>query len=544
MATLYSIVRESDDGLFDGVGPEMQRDNNLRYVTSEDRFKDFEIVVKEYSQSTGYTDSEARRDYADILSYVKKEDILAFADSSRFSRNIGPSVYFLEKLRYEIGCKYIIVAERTFNLSNETDYTDLIKIQADEHRNSRTGFKKSKDGKKKWKDLGFYPGGPVAPGYALEKVMVGKSERKKYIIDQDKAERIYLHAKSLFWEGKRNDSIAVIFDEEEIQTSGRFKNSTSKWFKGKGTFWTGEVIRQMLRNPFYKGKIIDGKEVIPALISEEEYDLLLKEMKKRSKIGKVIQGDYLFRGFYNCNRCTSKLYPNYKRDKYICGCRNYDAVYRRQFKQCDLPPIPSKALDAALWNRVSMTLLSDTDLKKAILAKTEQLGIPELKEKIVTLQNGMNRLENAKKKLLQLAKSPSWSAEDIDEEGIGHDKEIAKVKSELALLKDKLNGELELGQLLNTIRSATNELRKNLYFYTDKQKRELLLKVVEKVTVDYSGEYYPRGSKRGKLDPDGVTMIIDLKINIKELCNLLKPLNQQPAQLTRDKAQVSSNDIP
>ena len=164
-------------------------------------------------------------------------------------------------------------------------------------------------------------------------------------------------------------------------------------FKAKGSFWTGEVIRHILRNPFYKGKIIDDQQVIPALISEEEWNYIQEELTKRSRGGQVKNNkECLLRRLLRCGICGSTLWvvdtsrtrpnkPDYHYSKYSCGCRNITGVYTPYLKECTLPPVDIKKMDEIVWNRVSMTLLSDDKLKEALLSKENRSDIPSLEKK-------------------------------------------------------------------------------------------------------------------------------------------------------------------
>lgn len=550
MAKILEVIRESSDGQNDGSGPEQQQEKLEMFFASQSRFKGFEIVVKKYVQSTFDTEFEARRDYQDILSHLQNDDIPAFADTSRFSRFFKPSFQFITKLQEEGKVKFIIVDERIFDLNNHIDFTDLVKSMADEQRNSRTWFDKGKNGRASWRRKGFYIGGPIPPGYSIKKVLIGKKERSQYVIDQEKATKIYLRIADMFFDQSKScNDIAVTFNIEKIPTSGRFKNSQSKWFKDKGQFWTGETIRQILRNPFYKGKIVNGQVVIPALITEEHWNKIQQEMTRRRKCGGTPKKMFLLRGLLRCGRCGSTLCvvdtvqkrmtkENYVYSKYTCGCRNLEKVYKPYVKECDLPPVHIKRLDEIVWNRVSITLLSEDALKKALTDKESKSDIPALQKKIVEFEKFVKAKSLIQSDLLELMTTSQdgiqrWSKDEIIVRYDDIEKDISKANNDIKLLQDRINGELELKRFLHTIRTVTEGLRKNLHKYAFEQKRELLLTVVEKVTVDYDSDKYV-----GEIDRDSLNVNIELHIKIKELCELLQIpyMSQEEIKSINDRA--------
>jgi hypothetical protein len=348
-------------------------------------------------------------------------------------------------------------------------------------------------------------------------------------------------------DNKSCNQIAMAFNAEKIPTSGRFKNSKHKRFIHYGSFWTGEAIRGILKNRFYIGRIVDGQEVIPSLITEEKWNAVQKEMTRRSKNGGTTKKLFLLRRLLHCGRCGSGLCvvdtiqkrmtrPEYHYSKYVCGCRNLENVYEPYVEECDLPPVQIQRMDELVWNRVSMTLLSDDKLKNAILSKENRSDIPSLEKKMFELRSEIKRFEQAKSDLLGFIASGYWTKTEIDLKVSEVQADIVRAQSEIKLIQDRLNGEHELGRFLNKIRIITERLRRGLHEYTVEQKRELLLAVVEKVTVDYDAE------DRQVIDPDSLNIKIELKINIQRLSELLRipSLTEGEFQKLNDKCVLLS----
>lgn len=353
-------------------------------------------------------------------------------------------------------------------------------------------------------------------------------------------------------EGLSSDKVALRLNQGKVPTTGRFAkpNPHRKKFKhGFGLYWVGETILSILRNPFYKGKIVDGVQVIPALITEERWNRIQEEMKKRHRGGGTPKNIFLLRGLLRCGHCGSTLCvthtvrkrmdkEDYVYSKYICGCRNLENVYVPYVKECDLPPIHIGRMDELVWNRVSMILLSDDELKKALLAKETQSDIPALQEKMAELERMVKAKRLYQSDLLDLIKPnplgiKRWSREEIEKDYDEVENDISKANSEISLLQDRINGEKELIKFIYTLRTVTAGLRKDLYKYTFEQKRELLLKMVGKIVVDYDSASY-----KGKIDRDSLNVSIELNIQIKVLCELLQIpyMSQKEIKSINDKS--------
>ncbi len=543
MDKIYTIGRESDETLAKGQGAAVQVGDSKKFVESQPKFSGYEIVEKQYIQSSIEPKFlEDRPDLLDVLSFIQPNDIPCYWNMERLSRDSFVRSEFIQRLIHKKGVKRIIISNKEYDLTNQSDLMVMGIYSNVTHKQTQEDLRRKIEGKRLNIEKGYYPGGSVAPGWKLVKT---QDERNKiYVIDEDgpKGIKFYHRIVNMFFDHyKSANYIAMTFNKEKIPTSGRFDKCQYPRFKNKGRFWTGASIIKILKNPSYMGKNKDGKSVRPALISEEKWHKIQKEITKRSKNGGSTKKELLLRSFLICERCGHKLSVN--RDKYICSYRNLENVYKPYLKKCDLPPISISKLDEVIWNRVSMTLISDEKLKKALLAKTEQLDVPALRNKISELQAGLKRFERAKSDLLSFLSSGHWTKDEVMENVCNINADMAQANSEIALLKDKLNGEAELRQLLHNLRTVTNQLRANLHWYKFKQKRMLLLKVLKRVVIDYSGAYKARGTNRGKLDPDGLTLNIELKIKVTELSNFLeitlKPedtSNQMVANLSYSQA--------
>ena len=268
-------VRESSDPQNDGQGPAYQMDVVRGYLRSQgERFKDYEIVFKRYTQSTTYTDYEARKDFQDILLNLEAGDIPAFADSSRFSRNVAPSVQFLNDLLKAGKVRFMIVSERTFDLNNDTDFSDLIKIMADEHRTSREWFKKGKKGKIAWRDLGYFIGGPRPFGYNLNRIRLGQRWRTVYEVNEED-KKIYLIIINLYLnEGLSTTDVAIELNKRDYKSP-------------KGMEWQSGTILRILKNDIFYGRQDDkGNWIAPPLIDKPTWDKIQTVLTKNLKRGK------------------------------------------------------------------------------------------------------------------------------------------------------------------------------------------------------------------------------------------------------------------
>src|SRR5690606_7632243 len=146
---------------------------------------------------------------------------------------------------------------------------------------------------------GLRNGAPSAIGY--------KIENKEYLIDRDQA-KIVQKIYDLYLKGNGYKKIAhIMLDDPE---TANILN------------WSGATIKYILQNPIYTGKrrwnYIDsnhkltGKEIIvesnhEAIISEEIFERVQDQIKRRAKGGKSFTSDHVFSSVLRCGKCGARM---------------------------------------------------------------------------------------------------------------------------------------------------------------------------------------------------------------------------------------------
>ncbi|MFA6379035.1 MAG: recombinase family protein [Candidatus Omnitrophota bacterium] len=464
MGKVIEVIRESSEGQHDGAGPETQKKDLDNHIANDWRFKDYEVVVKPFTQSTTYTDYDARKDYQEILSFLKKEDILAFADSSRFSRNVTPAVEFISVVRYSVQCKYMIVANRTFDLFNETDFSDLIKIMADEHRTSRAWFKKGKDGKKEWRDKGYYSGGKKTFGYSYSRVRVGEKFRTVFVIQKEQAEIVVLIF-TLYLEGKSSTDIT-------IELNKRGEKSP------EGTQWCAATIQKMLKRKKFCGiKDKDGNMICPPIIDEATFKEVERLRIKNAKRGMSKKPKYIFplRDQLQCG-CGQRIqyHPFISRGRKI-GHRFYcphhfpkreevnkwERLNKGAFIKC---PVYLRAEDVVdyVWDKIAPLLTEPNKLRQVITKYLDSCLVNkvEIELAIAERQKNFSKIEARWKKAKYQFREDDISDKEYAEQKRFYFEAKVHLEKEISSLQDKLTVDKK-------INDRVAEIEKALPFFKD-----------------------------------------------------------------------------
>jgi site-specific DNA recombinase len=212
--------------------------------------------------------------------------------------------------------------------------------------------------------------------------------------------------------------------------------------KGKG--WRPETIRQMLKNPAYKGHATFGKTrtgerrqvlrpgrgrsehprlptsrypgppedriviPVPAIVSEDLFDAVaeqLAENKKRLRQQK--RASYLLQGLLACGCCgyawyghglsraarEKDLYPYYR-------CRGRDTFHFGGQGVCSSKPLPLERLDAAVWADLCALIQNPQDLRREFQRRLDgndpaDVNVNQTHKHISSVQRAITRLIDA-----------------------------------------------------------------------------------------------------------------------------------------------------
>ena len=271
--------RVSTEGQKEGFSPQEQIDMGISLCKAKGwTYKVEDGDLGKSGSSDKLEDRTVLKKIVDEWAIEKRFKHLFVAEIDRLSRNPA-LLFYVKKIFLDSGIK-IATPNGIYDLESDKDdfFTDLLGLMAKlDNRTRIANFKRGKSGAKK---LGFYIGGPIPPGYDKVK---DKDDHKRFIISKT-TPNIYLRIVDLYLEqGLSSDRTALRLNQEKVPTTGRFAKENpkrKKFKKGFGLYWVGETILSILKNPFYKGKIVDGIQVIPALITEEKWNRIQERIIK------------------------------------------------------------------------------------------------------------------------------------------------------------------------------------------------------------------------------------------------------------------------
>ena len=117
MAKLWKIIRVSTEAQRKKEGPAVQNEAIDKFIASQEKYKGYEIMMREYSQSsTEPKFLEDRPDLIEILSFIEDGDIVAYYNMERLSREDSVRSEFVQRLIHKKGVHYLIVSNKEYDL--------------------------------------------------------------------------------------------------------------------------------------------------------------------------------------------------------------------------------------------------------------------------------------------------------------------------------------------------------------------------------------------------------------------------------------------
>jgi len=521
MAILHLVLRvSSEEQAQDGEkGFDVQLDTIVYFTDSISKYDGYERVVYPFTQSsTEPKFLSDRPDLLQILDNVKPGDVPCYFNMERLSRDGFVRSEFIQRLIHKRGITEIIVSNKIYDLTNESDLMMLGIYSSVTHKQTKEDLLRRIEAKRRHRDEGKFIGGMLPLGYGKNKE---QDKHRDFVIDLKGAD-IYRRIVDKFLTGSSTSDVAIALNREGIPTG-----KASYGFKDKRiTRWRSETVRYILRNPFYLGKVINGKQVIPALISEEKWQKIQEKLRNSaSRPGPIGTKTLLLRDLLKCDKCGSRILGRttfVKRKKksdhwikqYYCSNRWIEKEYKDERQYCKSPLIDMDVLDNLVWNRTVMYLLNVDELKKELQKPQDKDETPKIKERMAELQGEIKRLKFAKDDLLSMLGSGYWTRQEVENKVKEVSDRISEAEVEILLFQDRLQGEQRLTHTLLTLKEISQQLKRNLYNYTPEKKRELLLKVIKEIRIDWiDKDVYTETSR------DCLSVDIKYVLDIKELRN-------------------------
>ncbi|MFH1460485.1 MAG: recombinase family protein [Candidatus Omnitrophota bacterium] len=503
MAKIFAVTRISSKPQEQGQGIEVQENDIISFAKSIPAFRNYEIVIKKYTQSsTEPKFLKDRPDLLDILDSLQEGDIPAYWNMERLSRNEFVRGEFIQHLLYGKKITQLIVGNKIYDLENGSDKMMLGIYSTVTGKQTSEDIERRVKAKRNLKKEGYFTGHMLPYGYKT----VTKGKRRCFEIDEEKA-KIYHKMVDWYLEGKSARDICLELNRIGIPTAREGQNFQRK----RILHWQNHTLLGIFHNPFYLGKDNDKNGItgvsIPSLITKQKRDLLLRKLKenRRATHRRSIPNKFIpLKNLLTCSRCGKhvigriswidrKKYgeKSYWHKSYAC----YNRYIRKEFKyhpdnkKCDLPPINADLLFNKVWFVICQLMKSKDTLKSAISHHENNSFVNklEIETKILSLEKEINFCDNAIKRLLTQYASGKFSEKMLDELSEEHRVKKLEFEKQTKILKTRLSDKQHFSLKIKELEKILIAMSKNLDNFNSKEEKDKLIRlIVNEIVLGYN----------------------------------------------------------
>lgn len=309
---------------------------------------------------------------------------------------------------------------------------------------------------------GKWNGSAIPYGYRLE--------GDRLVIEPEEAELVRYIFK--LYRNHGMDTIANMLNAQGFKTR-------------RGNNWDPNVIKYMLSNPTYTGRMVWGRKskktkavvvdgAVPAIISEEEFEEAQRIMKKRLSMparGKSATSDYIFSGILSCGYCGRKLYGSNRRGTYYYGCTNR----YKQWKNCPMPKVNERAVIQEVFRVIDFAAKSDE------ITQPEQEGKQDAIIRRQELEKQLEKIKKRRKKRLMAFENEIITLEELRE----RNKEDAEIEEKILQELEELSAADEGWQPLDkeTFLTYVQDLRQLWPQLERKEQKKLIQTIFRDIVI-------------------------------------------------------------
>ena len=421
---------------------------------------------------TGRVPLEDRPEGARLLKDAsdKKFDVVLVTSTDRFGRRLKVLIDAVETLTEKR------VAFRSMSEPYNTD-TPIGKLMFN-LLSSFAEFElehiivRSKVGKERAIDEGRWVGGLPPYGYVVneetkklalykDKILLGKYS------EVDVIKKIYdLCANSRLTSYK----IAERLNQEKIPPYTKEKNKQCRQKKAK--YWRGERVRNLIKEPIYKGENIIGrrsngtikscKKKVVAIVTEEVWEQAQMVLESNIILAtRNARNDYLLSGKPICPECKRSLSGHNDHGILYYVCNNNRFKNNKDPYKCHNKAIRADVLEEEVWKDIK-SMIENPELIRSFLEKRlETISKVDPSKVIEKAQKELRNIERQKQNLVRNIRFCNGYLEDnieIEIEGLkkreeiqlkiiadhqDKDKQMKKEKHEISLIEQALIGMID-----------------------------------------------------------------------------------------------------
>jgi site-specific DNA recombinase len=312
-------------------------------------------------------------------------------------------------------------------------------------------------------------------------------------------------------------SIQHVLKSETYIGKYYYNRRSTKKVKGEKTR-TGKVKRTYDVRDKEEWIVID----VEPIIDYATFALAQEQREKNTKHSGNIKHEYLLRMKIRCGHCgnkfasyTSTSTTKSKKTGLVTSQHSYKA-YRCTNKsnrkvgegveKCSSKIIRADYLEKYIWDGLIMSLVNDTDRIINAYENQYEKPSPEIEETYNLLKFKMAKLEEEKKRIIQLFKKAYIDEEEMDRDMKAIDSGIKELKSELTKYEKQIfevgKNELNIEMLKSLIEEIKTKIDKDEEL-TFKAKRQIVDIFVDEIILKWDEE-------KGELNVTTVGVIADL----------------------------------
>ena len=413
-------IRVSTEMQVDGYSLEAQKSVLKRYADREG------MIISEIYEDAGKSGKsiEGRPSFQKMLLDIKEGldvDYILVYKLSRFGRNAADILSSLEVIQsYDVN---LICAEEGIDSSQTSGRLLISVLSAVAEIERENIIEQTMNGRKEKARQGKWNGGFAPYGYSLERI--GNNEKKELVIAEDEAEVI-----KIIFDKFVNTDMGINGVAKYLNLQGINKKVRQN---GKLDMWSSSLIKKVLDNPIYMGKIAYGrrtrekikgsketKQVYTdnyilvdgqheAIVSPEVWEQArikreLTGVKQPSAIGR--ERTHLLSGILKCPKCGMPMYTN--RNSWTSKSTGYHELYyyvcsnkrSTRGRKCDYTKqIREELVENEVVSAISELVDNPTfakEIKKRIGTK---IDTEEIDKEIVNYTTKLKEVESSKRRL-------------------------------------------------------------------------------------------------------------------------------------------------
>ena len=342
---MYSRYARDDQGHDVGLYLRLSRDDNNGNMESMSIANQRQLLMT-YVQEKGWNVKEVyvddgwsganfdRPDFKRMIQDIEKRKIncVITKDLSRLGRNYIKTGYYTEEFFPEMGVRYIAINDSIDTAQQNNDIAPFHNILNEWY--PKQVSQKVRQVKKSSAMQGKFMGSHAPYGYTKS------PEDKHILIVDEEAARVVRRIFELYVSGENGRMIAARLNEEKVDCPReRHYKITGKPnpFKNQSATWGSTMVLQIMKNPVYLGKLVQGKRTVvsfkskkrvftdpedwivventhEAIITQETWDKAQKIAAINKRTCKTYDNKIgLFSGIVKCADCKSSMASSIRR---------------------------------------------------------------------------------------------------------------------------------------------------------------------------------------------------------------------------------------